>query len=82
MSIRASCRRNAQGPHTERTNLELLARRHTKLLVVYFALAVVMLIAAVYAVFILAFSRHDLFNPELLGWVALFQRVLSEHLST
>jgi Zn-dependent protease with chaperone function len=47
------------------------ARRNTAKLVTYFALAVVFLIITVYAVFILVFSRKDLWNPEILLWVSL-----------
>jgi Zn-dependent protease with chaperone function len=47
------------------------ARRKTGLLVFYFALAVVLLIAVVYAVAVLVFSVHRPLNLELLGWVGL-----------
>jgi Zn-dependent protease with chaperone function len=47
------------------------ARRRTGLLVVYFALAVVLLIAVVYAVAVLVLSAQQPLNLELLGWVSL-----------
>lgn len=47
------------------------ARRNTSKLVVYFSLAVLLLIVTVYAVFVLVFSRNDLWNPLLLLWVSL-----------
>jgi Zn-dependent protease with chaperone function len=47
------------------------ARRNTGKLVTYFALAVVFLILTVYGVFILVFSRNDLWNPQILLWVSI-----------
>jgi Zn-dependent protease with chaperone function len=47
------------------------ARRRTGLLVAYFALAVVLLIAVVYAVAVLVLSAQQPLNLELLGWVSL-----------
>jgi len=47
------------------------ARRNTKLLVVYFTLAVVTLVLAVYAVFALVFARGHFWQPQLFLWVTL-----------
>jgi len=47
------------------------ARRNTKALVVYFALAVVTLVLAVYAVVALGFLRGHFWQPQLFLWVTL-----------
>lgn len=47
------------------------ARKSTKILGVYFALAVILLTVTVYLVCMLFFSRGKPFNPELLLWVSL-----------
>jgi Zn-dependent protease with chaperone function len=47
------------------------ARRNTKALVVYFALAVIALVLAVYVAFALIFARGHFFQPQLFLWVAL-----------
>jgi Zn-dependent protease with chaperone function len=47
------------------------ARRNTKALVVYFALAVMALVAAIYTVIALVFARGQFWQPQLFLWVSL-----------
>jgi Zn-dependent protease with chaperone function len=65
-----------QGSRPDRSRMDFFerqdkARRNTKALVVYFALAVIALVLAVYSVFALVFARGDFWQPQLFLWVAL-----------